>query len=65
VLQKETPLRLTATYEAQTITRLAAGEPGRWERSRGPFVLIRTAEGHRGWIEREQLGLIFSNNSAL
>ena len=29
VLQKDTPLRLTPTLEAQAVTRLAAGEPAR------------------------------------
>ena len=55
VLQKDTPLRLTPTLEAQATTRLAAGDPGRWVRSRGNYVLIRTSRT-LGWVEREQFG---------
>ena len=57
VLQKNTPLRLTPTEDSQFVTRLAAGEPARLERTRGRFVLIRT--NHTvGWVEKSQLGLI-------
>jgi hypothetical protein len=55
VLQKDTPLRLTPTRESQAMTRLAAGEPGRWVRSRGNYVLIRTSRT-LGWVERDQFG---------
>jgi hypothetical protein len=59
VLQKSTPLRLTPTQESQSLTRMAAGEPARWERIHGNYVLVRTSpEGLRGWVEREQFGLI-------
>ena len=57
IVQKDTPLRLTPTQEAQTLTRLAAGEPARWQRARGNYVLIRTSRAV-GWVEREQFGLI-------
>ena len=56
VLQKDTPLRLTPTLEAQAVTRLAAGEPARWVRARGNYVLIRTGRA-LGWVEQDQLGL--------
>lgn len=56
VLQPDTPLRLTPTREAQPLTRLAAGEPARWVRARGDFVLVRTSRT-LGWVERDQLGL--------
>ena len=56
VLQKDTPLRLTPTHEAQAVTRMAAGEPARWLRARGNYVLIRTSRAI-GWVEREQFGL--------
>jgi tetratricopeptide (TPR) repeat protein len=56
VLQKDTPLRLTPTLEAQAMTRLAAGEPGRWVRARGNYVLIRTSRT-LGWVERDQFGM--------
>ena len=56
VLQKDTPLRLTPTLEAQAVARLAAGEPARWIRARGEYVLIRTNRG-LGWVEQDQFGL--------
>jgi len=55
VLQKDTPLRLTPTLEAQAITRLAAGDPARWVRPSGGYVLIRTSRA-LGWVEQEQFG---------
>ncbi len=55
-LQKDTPLRLTPTLEAQAITHLAAGEPARYVRARGNYVLIRTNRA-LGWVARDQFGL--------
>jgi hypothetical protein len=57
VLQKDTPLRLTPTDSAQFITRLAPGDPGRVERERGDFLLIRTSRTS-GWLRKDQFGLI-------
>ena len=57
VLQPDTPLRLTPTLEAQAVTRLAPGEPARWLRTRGDYVLIRVSRT-LGWVARDQLGLI-------
>jgi tetratricopeptide (TPR) repeat protein len=62
VLQKDSPLRLTPTDEAQTITRLAPGEPARLERTHGNYLLIRTNHG-LGWIQRQQFGLICSKRA--
>jgi hypothetical protein len=56
VLEKDTPLRLTPTLEAQAMTRLAAGEPGRWVGARGNYVLIRTSRA-LGWVEQDQFGM--------
>jgi hypothetical protein len=59
VMVKDTPLRLTPTSDAQFITRLPAGEPGRVERQHGKYILIRT--GHTaGWVQRDQFKLINS-----
>ena len=58
-LQKDTPLRLTPTRDAQTVTRLAAGEPARLVRRHGDYVLIRTNRT-LGWVERSQFGLTCS-----
>jgi len=57
VLQKETPLRLTPTAEAQPLTQLAAGEQARLVRKRGNYVLVRTSRAS-GWIDSAQFGLI-------
>ena len=56
VLEKDTPLRLTPTLEAQAITRLAPGEPARRLRSHGRYILIRTGRAV-GWSEQDQFGL--------
>jgi hypothetical protein len=56
VLEKDTPLRLTPTAEAQAITRLAPGDPARAIRSRGRYLLIRTSRSV-GWVEQTQFGL--------
>ncbi len=55
VLQKDTALRLTPTVEAQAITRLTAGEPGRRVRAHGRYVLVRTNRA-LGWVEEDQFG---------
>lgn len=57
VLEKDTPLRLTPTTDAQVITRLPSGEPARIEKARGPYVLVRTSRTS-GWLLRDQVGLI-------
>jgi tetratricopeptide (TPR) repeat protein len=56
VLEKDTPLRLTPTLEAQAITRLAPGDPARRLRSHGRYLLIRTGRT-LGWVEQNQFGL--------
>jgi hypothetical protein len=56
VLEKNVPLRLTPTAEAEAITRLAAGEPARVQRVRGNYLLIQTSRA-RGWVTRNELGL--------
>ena len=60
VLWKDTPLRLTPTEGAQAITRMAPGDPARWERARGDYLLIRTSRA-LGWIQKDQFGLICPN----
>jgi len=57
VMERNTPLRLTPTRDAQTVTLLGAGEPARIERQRGEYLLVRTSFSH-GWIERSQFGRI-------
>jgi tetratricopeptide (TPR) repeat protein len=57
VLDRKTPLRLTPTEEAESLTTLVAGEPARLVRLQGDYAFIRTQNG-AGWIEREKFGLI-------
>ena len=61
VLERDTPLRLTPTLEAQAITRLAPGEPARRVRSHGRYILIRTGRTV-GWVEQDQFGLTCPTN---
>src|SRR5262249_20529708 len=56
VLQKNAPLRLTPTADAQLITRLPADEAARIERVRGRFLLIRTNRA-TGWIDGDLFGV--------
>jgi tetratricopeptide (TPR) repeat protein len=57
IVQKDCPLRMTPTAEAQSITRLNSGDPARLQRARGDFVLVRTSRAS-GWVKKDQLGLI-------
>ncbi len=57
ILEKNAPLRLTPTDDAQYVTRLQAGEPARLERSRGKYILLSTNRA-RGWVQKGQFGLI-------
>lgn len=57
ILEKNTPLRLTPTRNAQTIQHLAAGEPARVRRQRGDYLFVRTA-GASGWVLKSALGLV-------
>jgi hypothetical protein len=57
ILNKETPLRLTPTREAQILGKLPAGEAARMERVRDGYIYIRTSNA-AGWVERSQFGLI-------
>jgi hypothetical protein len=55
VLQKDTALRLTPTGEAQTVTRLTAGEPARQLKKRGAYALLRTTRAV-GWVRQDEFG---------
>jgi hypothetical protein len=57
ILLNNTPLRLTPTAEGQEALRLNGGDPVRWEKKRGDFVLVRTANS-RGWILSDEMGLL-------
>jgi tetratricopeptide (TPR) repeat protein len=59
VIIKDAPLRLTPTAEAQFIARLPAGEPARFERRRGDYLLLRTSHA-TGWIRQNEFQLICS-----
>jgi tetratricopeptide (TPR) repeat protein len=57
VLKKDAPLRLTPTDEAQLITRLSPGEPGRVERVHGKYLLVRTNRAF-GWVDKAEFGAL-------
>jgi len=57
VLQRESPLHLTPTVDSEVTVKLPAGEPARWLRTRGHYVLVKTSQGE-GWLEVERFGLI-------
>jgi tetratricopeptide (TPR) repeat protein len=57
VLPRDTPLRLTPTADAETLTRLGAGEPAREIRVRGRYRFIRTSHAS-GWVERDEFARI-------
>jgi hypothetical protein len=57
VLEPNTPLRLTPTEQAQEITRVGAGEPGRCERTSGNYCYIRF-RNTAGWLTREEFGMV-------
>jgi len=60
VLEDETSLRLTPTREAETLTKLPAGEMARIERSRGDYFYVR-AEGDRaGWLRKADFARVWS-----
>jgi tetratricopeptide (TPR) repeat protein len=57
IQEKNTPLRLTPTAEAESVTRLTAGEPARFVHARGKYLFIRTSH-NAGWVEPGQFELI-------
>jgi len=57
IVEKDAPLRLTPTGDAQVIARLSAGEAARWVRAHGPYALIRTSRA-LGWIDQAQFRLV-------
>jgi tetratricopeptide (TPR) repeat protein len=57
ILERNTPLRLTPTREAEVVSSLPAGEPVRELRERGNYIFVRTQNGN-GWIERGQIGFL-------
>jgi tetratricopeptide (TPR) repeat protein len=59
ILEKDTPLRLTPTADAEAVTQLAAGDPARLKRVRGDFVLVQTSHSV-GWLEKRRFGLVCS-----
>ena len=57
VLEANLPLRLTPTEQAQEVTRVGAGEPGRCERTLGGYCFVRFRNA-AGWLRREEFGLV-------
>ncbi len=57
VTGKGVTLRLTPTIEAEAVTQLAPGEPVRWLRARGNYLLVQTSR-NIGWLEKHEIGLV-------
>ena len=57
VVERNAPLRLTPTREAEVVVILTAGEPARKLRTRGNYFFIRTASA-AGWIDQKAFGEI-------
>ena len=57
VMESSIPLRLTPTEQAQEVTRVVAGEPGRCERVFGNYYFVRF-HNTAGWLTREEFGLV-------
>jgi len=57
VIAGQTPLCLTPTANAEPVTTLAAGEPGKVVKATGQYLFIHTRRAS-GWIERAQFELI-------
>ena len=57
VLEANLPLRLTPTEQAQEVTRVGAGEPGRCERTLGSYCYVRFHNA-AGWLRREEFGRV-------
>jgi hypothetical protein len=59
ILEEETALRLSPTQEGETLVKLAAGEMGRVENTRGDYLYVR-AEGNRaGWVHRREFAKVW------
>jgi len=54
VLAPDTPLRLTPTHAAETVTTLRAGDMVRCARHRGAYVFVSTVQGS-GWVESNRM----------
>jgi hypothetical protein len=57
VIEKNAPLRLTPTANAQSLTLLAPGEPLRVRRWRGDYAFVRAPRGN-GWMHRSQFDVV-------
>jgi hypothetical protein len=57
ILGKNVPLRLTPTADAQALTLLTDGDPARFVRSRGGYLLVHAGR-NLGWIEKSRFGFV-------
>lgn len=64
IIQKDAPLRLTPTADAQFIARLPAGEPARLQRQYRGYLLVSTSHA-AGWVRREEFQMICSVRNAV
>jgi hypothetical protein len=59
VLEEETALRLTPTNEAETLSKLTAGEIARVENVRGDYLYIRATGDRAGWVKKREFKKIW------
>ncbi|TAL01733.1 MAG: hypothetical protein EPO07_08045 [Verrucomicrobia bacterium] len=57
VLERTALLGLTPTQNSETVATLSAGEPVRYARRQGNFVLVHTLNGE-GWVEQDRVGFV-------
>lgn len=58
VLSADTPVRIAPAQVAGVTFKLPAGEMVQAEKSHGNFLLVRTADGHSGWVDHDQVARV-------
>ncbi len=59
VLEDDVPLRLTPTREAETLSKLPAGEMARVERERGEYFYVRADGDRSGWVRKSDFARVW------
>ncbi len=65
VLLMDAPLRISPFQEAAGLAELQAGQLVKSKRQHGKYVLIRTEDGRKGWVEAKYLARISDLGSGL
>ena len=62
ILTSNTPARIAPAEAAGVSFKLPAGEIVHAEKTHGAFMLVRTAEGHSGWVSELQVARIMASD---